>query len=456
MFSAQTYRDRREALAELIGTGTILLLGYQPAPITHTDHNYPFRQESSFRYFFGLNEPSSAGLIDASTGTSVLYGHDPDLTDIIWEGDTAPLVERATPYGVDGTMPMRSLAADLVLSDNIMFVPSTRASMSQQLQDVVGVDRSQAETGSEQLIDAIVALRSIKTAEEITEIVEATNRTKVAHLIAMASTRPGIGEAEVVRAMRTDAARHGYIEAYGPIFTVKGEVLHNPHHRNTMNGGALALHDGALLSDLGYASDVTRTFPVDGRFSSVQRTVYQTVLDAQTAVIQASTPGVLNADMHTLALTTIFEGLGELGVTRGDTTEAVAEGAAALFMPHGIGHMLGLDVHDMEGIGETSVGYTSDVTRSEQFGRNNLRLGRHLQDGFVITVEPGCYFIPALIDRWEQEGRWNQWINFDRLKDFKDFGGARIEDVVHITASGSEVLGDHIPKTIDEVEAACS
>ncbi len=456
MFSAQIYRDRRQALASLVGDGTILLLGYRPSPITHADHTYPFRQESSFRYFFGLNEPNSAGLINAATGTSVMYGHDPDITDIIWEGDIPPLVERAAPYGVDGTMPMQSLAADLLRSNNIMFVPSTRATMTEQLRDVVGVNRPTAEAGTRKLIDAIVALRSIKTAEEIEEIIKATNRTKTAHLIAMAATRPGITEADVVRTMRSDAASHGWIEAYGPIFTVKGEVLHNPFHRNTMSDGALALHDGALLSDLGYASDITRTFPVNGAFSPVQKSVYQTVLNAQTAVIAASKPGVLNSEMHTLALTTIFEGLGELGVTHGDSGEAVAQGAAALFMPHGIGHMLGIDVHDMEGIGETYVGYNSDVVRSEQFGRNNLRLGRQLQDGFVLTVEPGCYFIPALIDRWEQQQQWAQWINFDRLNDFRDFGGVRIEDVVHITASGSAVLGDHIPRTIEEVEAACA
>ena len=208
------------------------------------------------------------------------------------------------------------------------------------------------------------------------------------------------------------------------------------------------------MSDLGYASDITRTFPVNGRFTSSQAAVYQAVLDAQTKVIEACEPGVMYNDMHTLAMGTVFDGLRDLGITKGDTTAALEAGAPALFMPHGIGHMLGLDVHDMEETGEDYVGYDSTISRSPQFGRRNLRLARELQEGFVMTVEPGCYFIPALIDQWEAEGAWTEWINFDALQAFRDFGGVRIEDVVHVTTEGAEVLGDPIPKTIEDVEAA--
>jgi Xaa-Pro aminopeptidase len=320
----------------------------------------------------------------------------------------------------------------------------------------LGVSRQEAEAGHPQLIQAVVSLRSIKTAEEIAEIVTATNRSRRAHLIAMRAAQPGLIESDVVRAMRSDAARLGYVEAYGPVFTIRGEVLHNPFHENVMTDGALALHDGAIMSDLGYASDITRTFPVNGTFTSAQRTVCQTVLEAQTRVIEVCKPGVMYNDMHTLAMGTVFDGLRDLGITKGDTTDALEAGAPALFMPHGIGHMLGLDVHDMEEIGEDYVGYDSTISRSPQFGRSNLRLARELQDGFVMTVEPGCYFIPALIDQWDAEGTWTEWINFDRLRDFRDFGGVRIEDIVHVTPEGAEVLGNHIPKTIEEVEAACA
>ncbi len=451
MFSAQTYQARRAALAKLISPSTILLLGHQsrasPAP---------FRQESSFSYFFGLDEPNCAGIIDGGTGESVLYGHDPTMTDIIWEGDIPPLGVRAEPFGVDHVMPMNTLSADLTIVEAPQFAPSTRPSMTLQLQALLGVSRQEAEVGHARIIEAIVALRSIKTAEEIAEIVTATNRSRRAHLIAMRASQPGLIESDVVRAMRSDAARLGYVEAYGPIFTVSGEVLHNPFHKNVMADGALALHDGAIMSDLGYASDITRTFPVNGRFTWPQQVVYQTVLDAQTMVIEAARPGIMYNDMHTLAMGTIFDGLRDLGITKGDTSAALEAGAPALFMPHGIGHMLGLDVHDMEEIGEDYVGYDSTISRSPQFGRNNLRLARALQEGFVMTVEPGCYFIPALIDQWEAEGTWTEWINFDALQAFRDFGGVRIEDVVHVTPEGAEVLGDPIPKTIEDVEAACA
>jgi Xaa-Pro aminopeptidase len=386
----------------------------------------------------------------------VLYGHDPNLTDIIWEGSTPPLAERAAPFGVDHVMPMNALSADLTIADQVQHVPSTRPAMTLQLQALLGVGRQEAEVGHLPLIEAVVSLRSIKEADEIAEIVTATNRSRRAHLIAMRATQPGLIERDVVRAMRSDAARLGYLEAYGPVFTVRGEVLHNPFHKNVMADGALALHDGAIMSDLGYASDITRTFPVNGRFTSTQRIVYQTVLDAQTKIIEACRPGVMYNDMHTLAMGTVFDGLRDLGITKGDTATALEAGAPALFMPHGIGHMLGLDVHDMEEIGEEYVGYDSSISRSSQFGRSNLRLARELREGFVMTVEPGCYFIPALIDQWEAEGVWNEWINFEALRPLRDFGGVRIEDVVHVVAEGAEVLGNHIPKTIDEVAAACA
>jgi len=449
MFSAQTYQTRRTALGKLIGSGTILLLGRQPRTIVA-----PFRQESSFSYFFGLDEPDCAGIIDGATGESVLYGHDPTMTDIIWEGDTPPLSVRSEPFGVDHVMPMNTLSADLTIAESPQFVPSTRPSITLQLQALLGVSRREAEVGHARLIKAIVALRSIKAPDEIAEIVTATNRSRRAHLIAMRASQPGLIESDVVRAMRSDAARLGYVEVYGPIFTIRGEVLHNPFHRNVMADGALALHDGAIMSDLGYASDITRTFPVNGRFTSSQAAVYQAVLDAQTKVIEACEPGVMYNDMHTLAMGTVFDGLRDLGITKGDTTAALEAGAPALFMPHGIGHMLGLDVHDMEETGEDYVGYDSTISRSPQFGRRNLRLARELQEGFVMTVEPGCYFIPALIDQWEAEGAWTEWINFDALQAFRDFGGVRIEDVVHVTTEGAEVLGDPIPKTIEDVEAA--
>jgi len=455
--NANTYRSRREHLRADVDGGAILILGNNDAPKNYLDNVYPFRQDSHFLYYAGVNETGMAALIEPD-GRDILFGRPFDPDDLVWHGPRPHVGDHATAAGFAANMDVSALKSEidrLIESGvRIHYLPPYRAEREFQLADLLDANPQKVGNGvSRDLVRAVCAQRTIKTDVEVAEIEAALSVTAEMYRVAMAEARPGRREYEIAGLMQARALELGLQQAFTPIVSVRGEVLHNHSYENTLADGDLLLMDSGAESAGGYASDITRTFPVNGRFSDRQREIYEIVLAAQMEVISAASPAHDNREMHRLAARTIAGGLTALGLMRGNPDDAVEVGAHALFFPHGIGHMMGLDVHDMEDLGDI-VGYPEGEERSTQFGLGFLRMTRKLEPGFVITVEPGIYFIPALIDQWRAEGNHTEFIDYDRVEEFKDFGGIRIEDDILITEDGCRVLGPGIPKTVDEVEAA--
>ena len=456
MFEATTYGGRRTGLRERIGTGVILILGNDHAPMNYPDNMYRFYQDSSFRYYFGLEQPGLAGVIDADSGEEVVFGHQPTLDDVVWTGPLPTLAEECALVGVTRVAGEEDLG-DFLRSVNdagrrVHFLPQYRAWNRIKLARLIGIPGlATDEHASRDLFEAVIVQRLYKTDEEVAEIEVALDISYDMHTLAMHMIRPGMVEREVAGAVEGVVLSRGGVTSFPIIFSVRGEVLHNHSYDNVMKEGQLAVHDSGATSPLGYASDITRTLPVSGSFTTKQREIYDLVLGAQLAAIEAMRPGIPFRDVHFVACRHLAAGLRDLGIMKGDVDEAVAAGAHAMCMPHGLGHMMGLDVHDMEGLDEELVGYGTEFERSEQFGTAYLRVARTLEPGFVLTVEPGCYFIPALIDRWRAEGRHAAFLDFDALESYKGFGGVRIEDNVLVTEGGHRVLGRSIPKTAGDV-----
>ncbi len=461
MFSAQTYVERRKRLRDQLGSGVVLLPGNGESPMNYPDNPYRFHQDSSFLYFFGLDFPGLAGVIDIDEGREIVFGNELTLDDVIWMGPQPPLTERCEAVGITDVVGLGSLEAFFrgvgERKRAVHHLPPYRADGVAWLQELLGATASEIrDCASVPLIRAVVEQRSTKTAEEVAEIEKALDTVHEMQTTAMRMARPGLVEREIAGVMEGIAIARGGRLSFPTIFSVHGETLHNHHHENVMQEGDILISDSGAESLSHYAADITRTIPVSGRFDARQRDVYSIVHAAHQAAVAASKPGVEYRDVHALACRTIAAGLADLGLMKGDPEESVPAGAHTLFMPHGLGHMMGLDVHDMEGLGEDHVGYTDAIRRNPAFGFRSLRLGRALEPGFVITVEPGLYFIPELIDKWRSEGKNAQFIDYDALESFRDFGGARIEDDVLITEDGSRILGRPIPRTIEEVEAAAS
>lgn len=459
MFSASTYQQRRQSLAAACGDGLLLFLGNVEASMNYHDNVYPFVQDSSFRYYFGLAEAGLAGVIDAASGKATLFGNDPDVADIVWTGPLPTLAERAARVGADAARPYAELAsvlrAAVAAGRAVHYLAPYRGETVLELARLFECTPEAARAGkSDALTHAVVAQREIKSDEEVAEMEAALAVTRDMHLAAMRTTRAGVVEHEVVGQMEGIVRRHDWQLAYPSIFSRRGEVLHNHHHDQVLAVGDLVVNDTGATSGGGYASDITRTLPVGGRFSPRQREIYDTVLAMQLAAIDAMRPGVPYLEVHKLAARVMVERMSALGFFMGKPDEVVESGAYAIAFPHGLGHQIGMDVHDMEGLGEDLVGYGEGTARSPLFGLGYLRLGKPLKAGMVVTVEPGVYFIPALIEAWQREGRHAQYINYERFMEYRDFGGVRIEDDVLVTADGARVLGEAIPKTADEVEAA--
>ncbi len=457
MFPANVYVERRSRLKEQIQSGLILFLGNEESPMNYQDNQYSFRQDSSFLYFFGLDFPSLAAIIDIDRDKEVIFGDDLTVDDIIWTGPHPALSERCQEVGVRETAPSDKLQVTLKKAvrqgREIHFLPQYRAENTLKIERLLGIHPTVIQDYvSESLIRAVVAQRSLKRREEIEQIEAALDVCYEMQTMAMKMSRPGMLEMEVVGAMEGIAISSGCRLAFPTIFSVRGEILHNHYYGNVMKQGDIAINDSGAETTLGYASDISRTIPVSGKFSERQKEIYAIVLNAQERAIESIKPGVEFRNVHLLACRTLATGLKEIGLMKGDVKEAVDAGAHTLFFQCGLGHMLGLDVHDMEGLGEDYVGYTDTIRRNPEFGWRSLRLGRALEAGFVVTVEPGVYFIPELIDRWMAEKKNSQYINYDMVKKYEDFGGLRIEDDVLVTANGHRVLGKKIPKTIDEVE----
>lgn len=462
MFPKEVYIKRRQLLMQKVKNGLILLLGNKESPMNYAANTYPFRQDSNFLYFTGIDIPDIAIILDIETGEQILYGNEPDIEDIIWMGYQEPLIEKARRSGIHHVKPLKQLADDISHANTgkrkIHFLPPYREDRKAQLSFYLNLNFDNiTASSSEELIKGIVALRSVKDESEINEIdTTLTEVTAPIYLNAMKMAIPGKFEYEISGMIEGMALQRGLQMAYPIICSVHGEILHNHFYGNCLKEGHLLLIDAGAESRMHYATDITRTVPVGGRFSEQQKEIYNIVLKAETTCIADIRPGIPYKDIHLKAASVIAEGLKSIGLMKGNTEDIVSEGAHALFFPHGIGHMLGLDVHDMEDLGEKYVGYGNEFQRSEQFGLAYLRMARNLQPGFVVTVEPGIYFIPPLIEKWEAENKFTNFINYTKIKSFKDFGGIRIEDNILVTSSGNRVLGQPIPKSVEEVEQTCS
>jgi Xaa-Pro aminopeptidase len=441
-----------------IDSGLVLLLGNASSPKESRDNCYVFHQDSSFLYFFGIDLPGLAAVLDAEEGIVTLFGNELSLDDLIWAGAQPTLESRCKQIGVHRTAPFSRLQGyveqGLSKGRTVHYLPPYRDEQTNLLADLLKVGKTAVLTGASMaLIRTLINQRSVKSPEEILQIEQAIAINRDMQTTAMKMAVPGRYEREVVGAIEGIAyGRSGKQPPFTTIFTIHGQTLHSHCHENRMSAGDLVVCDCGARSPMGYASDTTRTIPVGGRFSNRQKEIYEIVLKMQEDALFAMKPGVPFRDVHKVAARRLANDFIALGLMRGEVEQVVESGAYALFFPHGLGHMLGLDVHDMESLGEDHVGYTDDIRRDEKFGINRLRLAKPLESGFVVTVEPGIYFIPALIDRWRAEKRFDHLIDYPKLKPYDAFGGIRIEDDVLVTSTEATVLAPSIPKSLSEVE----
>jgi len=461
MFEKSTYVNRRKALLNKGLKGVGLILGNLDSPMNYRDNTFHFRQDSSFLYFFGLDFPSLAGVIDFDSGEDYIFGNDVDIEDIIWMGPQVPLKENATKTGILNTAPFAKLF-DFILETikkgrRIHILPPYRGDNKMLLEKLLGVSSLRIqEYVSLDLIKAVISIRSIKEPAELLEIKKACATGYDMHVTAMRMAQPGTWEQKIAGTIEGIALAGGGMTSFPTILSQHGETLHNHDHSKTLKEGNLMLTDAGAESLLHYASDFTRTVPVGGKFTQKQREIYEIVLAANNHGTVLTKPGVTYLSVHLAVAEVIASGLKELGLMKGDVKEAVKNGAHAMFFPHGLGHMMGLDVHDMEDLGQIYVGYDNETRPVDQFGTAYLRLGRKLESGFVITNEPGIYFIPALIDKWQSEKINADFINFDKVNEYRDFGGIRLEDDILVTETGSEIIGKRIPINPDEIEEIIS
>jgi Xaa-Pro aminopeptidase len=458
MFAASVYIERRQRLKEDIKSGILLFLGNEQSPMNYPDNPYVFRQDSSFLYFWGIDLPGLAAIIDVEQNREIVFGRDLTVAEMVWIGAQTSLKTQCMKSGAkeDGTYDQLEVILKEAVQKGrrIHFLPQYRSENLITIRHLLGLDVAVANRHTSiAFINAVIAQRSSKSEEEIQQIEAALDITHEMQTLAMKLSKPGIYEKEVVGAMTGLAySRGGCGSAFPIIFTTQSHVLHNPHHGNLMHAGDLVINDCGWESCMHYASDITRTFPVSGKFTPKQKEIYSIVFDAQKKAIENVRPGIEFREVHLSAAKQLSLGLKTLGLMKGDIDTAVAAGAHALFFPCGLGHMLGLDVHDMENLGEDHVGYTDSIQRNPQFGLCYLRLAKALDPGFVVTVEPGLYFIPALIDQWKAGKKFEAFIDYDKVEDYREFGGVRLEDDVLILDDGRRVLGKPIAKTIEEVE----
>ncbi len=457
MFDKSTYTNRREQLKKICKGGILFFPGNEESSMNYASNTYRFRQDSTFLYLFGIDLPGLAAVIDLETGEDTLYGNDLDIDDIIWMGTQPLMSENAAKAGINQTKPMSELKKDLQQAiqhkRSIKILPPYRGDHRIFLSAMLEVPVPHVSSFvSEELIKAVVSLREVKEEDEIAQIEFAIDVAYRMHTSMMKLAVPGTWEREIAGQMEGIALANGGMVSFPVILSIDGQTLHNHYHGNLLKEGRIVVADAGCESPLHYASDITRSVPVGGRFSQRQKEIYEIVLAANVNSINNVKPGIYNRELHLGAARTITEGLKAIGIMKGDTEEAVQQGAHALFFPHGLGHMLGLDVHDMESLGEKFVGYDETVTRSTQFGTAYLRLAKKLKPGFVFTIEPGIYFIPALIDLWKKEKKFEEFINYNKVDTYRDFGGIRIEDDILVTQTGCRVLGRPIPKTVGEIE----
>lgn len=458
MFNKQTYIQRRNILANKIGSGLILLLGNDESPMNYADNGYHFRQDSTFLYYFGIDFPALAGVIDVDNNRQIIFGNDYTIDDIVWMGPQPTIGDYAAQSGISESHPTVELAKLLGEAQKkgreIHFLPPYRPENKLKLQDLLGLHQAEiASKSSVRLIRAVVSQREIKSDEEIREIEKGVDISVDMHVAGMQIARVGMTEAQVAARVHEIAhAANGEL-SFPIIATINGQTLHNHYHGNVLKSGDLFLLDAGAETEMHYAGDLSSTFPVDASFTAQQKLVYELSLNAHQAAIDALALNVPYRNVHLAACKSIATSMKELGLMKGNLDDAIAVGAHALFIPCGTGHMMGMDVHDMEDLGEVWVGYDGEP-KSTQFGLKSLRLAKPLKAGHVFTIEPGIYFIPELMDKWQGEGLFNDFINWTEVQKFRTFGGIRNEEDYMMTESGARRLGTKVkPKTVAEVEA---
>ena len=461
MFNKETYIRRRKELQRLVGDGVIVLFGNNESPCNFPNNGYyPFRQDSSFLYYFGQQRDGLVGVIDIDNNTETLIGDDIDIEDIVWYGSVNSVSNMASEVGVSHSAPMKELTKicndALRQKRKIHFLPPYRFDIKLQILDLLGIHpNQQKESASMNLIKAVVKMRSVKDAEEIQELEHAATIGYQMHTTAMRLIKPGRTEKYIAGQVNGIALSYGSSVSFPTIFSQHGEILHGAPSLNQLEAGKLVLCDAGAENMNNYCSDNTRTMPVTGKFTQRQLEIYSIVEACHDYALEISKPGVKYFDVHLAVCRLMTDRLKELGLMKGDTEEAVRSGAHAIFLPHGLGHMMGLDVHDMENLDQINVGFDEETRPNlNQFGTNSLRMGRRLEEGFVVTDEPGIYFIPDLIDDWKTSGYCKDFLNFDKLESYKDFGGIRLEDDILITHDGCRFIGkDLIPYHPNDVEA---
>jgi Xaa-Pro aminopeptidase len=434
----------------------VLLVGNGESPMNYKDNPYPFRQDSNFLYFIGIDRPDLVAIIDCESGLTTLFGNERTVEEEVWMGKTNSLHDLALGHQIDRVQPLGQLSGYIgkYSKQNFHYPPPYRVENAEKIADLLGISLQEVKNSpSKKLIEGIVSLRSYKEPAELREMEIAVNISGQMHARAMQMAVPDRTEGYLKGLVQAIAVEKGQGLSYPAIITVNGQYLHIHEHGNLLQEGKLLLGDFGACSPQWYAGDITRTFPTAKRFSPQQKAIYEIVLSALNSAIASIRPGITYRNIHWQAARIIFEGLKALGITKGDVDEAVHEGAHALFFPHGLGHMIGLDVHDMEDLGEDYIGYDEETKRSSQFGLRSLRLGKKLEKGFTLTVEPGIYFIPSLIESWSAQNLFTDFINYGALQHYLDFGGVRIEDNVLVTETGVMVLGQPIPKSVEEVES---
>ncbi len=458
MFQANIYTTRRNRLMQLVPNGIIVLLGNNESPMNYPANGYHFRQDSTFLYYFGLDLPGMAAIVDPEAGKTTIFANDVDIDDIIWMGPQPSVKELALRCGVNHSQPFGELVNEIAKAKsagrNLHFLPPYRHDNMILLHQLLGIgfENMKAEA-SLPLIKAVVAQRNIKEACEIEEIEKACNIGYLMHTTAMKMAREGVVEREIAGYIEGISLSYGSVPSFPIILSKNGQTLHNHEHGNLLKNGDLLLVDAGAQTPMMYCSDNTRTMPVGGKFSQKQKEVYEAVLHANNHASSIMKPGIPYQQVHLEACKALAGDLKAIGLMKGNIDEAVALGAHALFMPHGLGHMMGLDVHDMEDLGQIHVGYDDEIRPSSLFGTAFLRLGRRLEEGFVLTNEPGCYFIPELIDIWQSEKKFEDFINYAKVNEYRNFGGIRLEDDLLITATGARILGEkRIPVGVAEIE----
>jgi len=456
MFETGIYVQRRERLKKKMAGGLLLFPGNGESPMNYADNTYHFRQDSSFLYFFGLDQPNLTALIDLDENREIIFGDELTIDDIVWMGTQPTLRARAERVGVSRIEPTDKLADYLngakAQNRTIRYLPPYRGDTRIFLAELLGLKLAEVrQRASLDFIKAVIALRNIKQAEEIVEIEKAVTTSVRMHRRAMTMAAPGLTEAEIAAAVHEVALAAGGNLAFPIIATINGQTLHNHYHGNVLKKGDLFLLDAGAETALHYGGDLSSTVPVDKIFSTRQKEIYRIAFDAHQTAVSMLRPGIRFKEIHLAACRAIASGLRDLGLMTGDVDEAVAAGAHAMFFPCGLGHMMGLDIHDMESLGEVYVGYDGEA-KSTQFGLKSLRLGRELVPGFVLTIEPGIYFIPELMDLWQKQGKFTSFINYQKLQTYRDFGGLRNEENFLISADGCRRLGEPLPKTIEAVE----